>query len=51
MVEGLDVRLVLAMVVVVQHKPLKGLVITPLDELAELVAHKVELTAGVGHLV
>ena len=37
--------------VLLGQEPLDGLVIAPLDKLADLVAHKVELGAGVRHLV
>ena len=46
--EGLLVAVVL---VVVGEEVLDALVVAPLDELGDLVAHEVELRAGVGHLV
>ena len=37
--------------VLLGQEPLNGLVVAPLDKLADLVAHKVELGTGVRHLV
>ena len=52
MVERLDKRLMMTVgLVLLGQEPLNGLVIAPLNKLADLVAHKVELGAGVRHLV
>ena len=52
MVERLDKRLMMTVsLVLLGQEPLDGLVVAPLDKLADLVAHKVELCTGVCHLV
>ena len=51
MVQLLHERLHLAVAVIVQQHPVKPLRVVPFDELRKLVAHEVELLAGVGHLI
>ena len=52
MVQRLDELLVLGVgLVLLGEEPLDRLVIAPLDELGDLVAHEVELGARMGHLV
>ena len=50
-VQGLDVVLQLGVLVVAQQHPVQLLVLVPLGELAELLAHEQQLLAGVGHHV
>ena len=52
MVERLNERLMVCMgLVLLGQEPLNRFVVAPLDKLADLVAHKVELGTGVRHLV
>ena len=49
-IDGFDVLLILRMIVIAEHEPFKFLILTPLDELRELVTHEVQLLPRMSHL-
>ena len=46
-----DIIVVFSVVLMIQHEPLQAFVVAPLDELGQLMAHEIELFAGVCHLI